>query len=267
MVRNPVDMLPSLHSQYLFGGIEDLTDFEEALAAEPDRRNGRRIPPKNGAECGDCSTARWFAFMSRSSATTRCSGRDRVHVILFDDLTRNTEDTYKRTLEFLGADPGFVPPLWTMNPNKRVRSRHVQRLVATLLNPGSPIRRAGTRLIPVHRIRNAMLTHVVSVTTRANTSFAPRPPVDTPLRGRLAAELAPDIQLLGELLGRDLSHWYSDAPVRSGPAKEALVARADQTSRHLIEVGDPGPMRERSQLEHLGGEVDIRGVRDAEKDE
>jgi hypothetical protein len=46
MLRHPVEMLYSLHGRRLFGGSEDLPDFADALAAEGDRRHGRRIPPR-----------------------------------------------------------------------------------------------------------------------------------------------------------------------------------------------------------------------------
>ena len=46
MLREPVAMLHSLHLRRIYGGSEDLKSFEEALAAEADRREGRRIPPK-----------------------------------------------------------------------------------------------------------------------------------------------------------------------------------------------------------------------------
>lgn len=34
-------------------------------------------------------------------------GEDRVHVILFDDLSADTEGTFRLTCEFLGVDPTF----------------------------------------------------------------------------------------------------------------------------------------------------------------
>jgi len=46
MLRNPVDMIYSLHSQRLFTGNEDIPDFEEALEAEEDRKRGLRIPSR-----------------------------------------------------------------------------------------------------------------------------------------------------------------------------------------------------------------------------
>jgi hypothetical protein len=44
MLRNPVDVIYSHRGQLHWGGYENLADFEEALAAEADRRAGRRIP-------------------------------------------------------------------------------------------------------------------------------------------------------------------------------------------------------------------------------
>ena len=45
MLRNPVDQMHSLHSQRLYSGLETIRDFEDALAAEADRKRGQRIPP------------------------------------------------------------------------------------------------------------------------------------------------------------------------------------------------------------------------------
>src|SRR5271165_4331492 len=43
MLREPAEMLYSLYSQFRFDGNEHLRTFEEALAAEDDRRAGRRM--------------------------------------------------------------------------------------------------------------------------------------------------------------------------------------------------------------------------------
>ena len=45
MLRDPVEMIPSLHSQFVYNGHEDLP-LSEALEAEEDRAAGRRIPPE-----------------------------------------------------------------------------------------------------------------------------------------------------------------------------------------------------------------------------
>src|SRR5690349_13337870 len=40
MLRNPVSMMHSLHSHLLYTADENIASFEQALAAEPDRREG-----------------------------------------------------------------------------------------------------------------------------------------------------------------------------------------------------------------------------------
>ena len=45
MLRNPVDLMFSLHSHNIWMTDEDILDFDAAMAAEPDRLDGRRIPP------------------------------------------------------------------------------------------------------------------------------------------------------------------------------------------------------------------------------
>src|SRR5271168_2527435 len=44
MLRNPVDMVISLHEEQLFTGREDVADFAEAWNLQDQRRNGRRLP-------------------------------------------------------------------------------------------------------------------------------------------------------------------------------------------------------------------------------
>ena len=221
-IRNPVEMLPSLHSQYLYGGIEDIQDFALALAAEDDRREGRRIPPRNGTEPWRLFYREIVRFDQQLERYLDVFGPDQIHVVLFDDLVVDPTGTYRRLLEFLEVDPGFVPELPVLNPNKRVRSPWLKTKVRAITHPSSRVRRAGTRLIPAHAVRSALLRAAVLGSELINTSVEPRPPLDPAVRMRLAAEFAPDIDRLGRLLQRDLGHWYR--PV-GGLATDTTTAR------------------------------------------
>src|SRR5687767_12353755 len=46
MLRNPVDMAHSLYRHMVAAGVEDLPTFEQALDAEDDRHQGRRVPAR-----------------------------------------------------------------------------------------------------------------------------------------------------------------------------------------------------------------------------
>jgi len=198
MLRNPVDVMYAQHSQLLFNQREDLTDFAEALAAEPDRRRGERIPP--GALRVEAlfyrESVRFAEQLERYFTTF---GRDRVHVIVYDDLRADPAAAYRGVLEFLAVDPGFQPSFAVHNPNRRARFGALQRLV---YRPPAPLRRVMPRLRRsrvAHRVRDA----VVSLNSRAEE----RTRMDPGLRQRLVAEFAPQVEELGRLIGRDLSAW------------------------------------------------------------
>lgn len=58
---------------------------------------------------------------------------------------------------------------------------------------------------------------------RLNTSYEPRQPLDPGLQMRLQREFAPEVEDLGEPLGRDLTHWSKgpeDYPFAGPPGHE-----------------------------------------------
>ena len=214
MLRNPVDVMYAQHSQLIFNVEEDLTDFADALDAEPARRRGQRMPP------GPLRPETlYYRHSVRYAEQLRryhdVFGSERVHVILYEELRDQTAAVYRRVLEFLGVDPSFQASFTIRNPNKRIRFPALQRLIYQppgLLLRAVPLLR---RFPLVHRLRGAAL--------RLNSTPARRPSMDPALRQRLLREMTPEIADLGQLIGRDLSHWLDDtaqAPMASVPAPE-----------------------------------------------
>ncbi len=197
MLRNPVDMLYSQHSQFLYNGNEDIPDFMAALAAEPDRKQGRRIPPQAHLVEGLFyrETARYTEQVKRYFDTF---GRENVHIIIFDDFKADTAQVYRETLRFLGVDDTFFPELTVVNPGKTVRSRRMENV---LRNLPLPVLRL-SRLVPAS-LRRSLFAGL----KRANMRVQPRPPLNPADRRRLQDEFAPEIEALSALLGRDLTHW------------------------------------------------------------
>lgn len=197
MLRNPVDVMHAQHSQLLFSEQEDIVDFGEALAAEEDRALGRRLPP-GPIRPENLLYRRMVRFAEQLSRYIEIFGRDRIHVIVHDDLRRDTAREYRRVLEFLSVDPTFTPEFRASNENKQVRRRWLQRLIwdPPLLKALIPVAR---RYPLVHRLRARLLA--------LNSVRAPRAPLDHDLRRRLEQELAAEVEALGTLIGRDLSQW------------------------------------------------------------
>jgi hypothetical protein len=184
LLRAPHQMLESLHSLFLRTGNEDLPTFEEAFAAEPERRLGRRIPPGAYLPEGLLYTdvARYAAKVERYLDTF---GRENVHCIVFDDLVRDTAAVYRRTLEFLGVDPGFEAELDPRRANERVRMMAIRQLART---PAEVRRRMQFKDMRQHE-------------------SALRIPLPAELAARLRELFAEDVARLGSLLGRDLTAW------------------------------------------------------------
>lgn len=212
MLRNPVDVMYSLHGELSFYGGEEISDFAEALAAEADRKRGRRRGQSRRAEALYYRDAVRFAEQVERYLET--FGREAVKIILFEDFVADIAATYADTLRFLDVDASFQPQFEVVNESKRARNRLIQGLI---VRPPAPL----ARLIPM--LRRVPLAHRVrSRIVRANSMSVDRPPLDPGLRRRLAADLAPEVKRLEALIDRDLSAWIpegaSDAPPSAGTA-------------------------------------------------
>jgi hypothetical protein len=199
MLRNPADMLYSLHSQYLFESNEDLSDFAAALAAEEDRSQGRRLPLGSNYREG-LLYRRVARFAEQVRRYLDVFPREQIHIIDFDDFSRDTPRVFAETLRFLGVDSAFRCEFEVRNPNKQV---HSKSLHSFLNNPGKFAILLG-RLIP-----KSLRRGLVSRLKKANSPEAPRPPLDAELRAELNREFAPEVALLGELVRRDFSKWVT----------------------------------------------------------
>jgi GT2 family glycosyltransferase len=206
MLREPVEMLYSLYYYFHFDGNEPLPTFEQALAAEADRTGGRR-------PCRQTYFAQGLAYRQVVRYTEQVRryfevfGRERVHVIIYDDFAADVFAAYRQTLEFLGVDSkGCDPGFNVVNPAKRVRSPALRAVM------GDPLVRSAVlalrRWLP--RPVFAALQRIDARLRQFNASVQPRPPLAPDLRARLKREFAPEVERLSELLGRDLTHWSQD---------------------------------------------------------
>jgi hypothetical protein len=183
LVRDPVQMAYSLYSLYSRSGNEDLPTFEAALAAEPERRQGRALSPGTYFPEGLIYTD----VVRHASQVERyfdVFGRDNVEVLLFDDLVRDAAGVYRRALEFLGVDPSFQAELDPRKAGQIARMAGIRRL---------------RRLSPEAR-SYMQFDHL-------KLHGASRPPLEPETAESLRELFAEDVARLGALLGRDLSAW------------------------------------------------------------
>jgi hypothetical protein len=199
MLRNPVEMLPALHSENLGNGNEEIVDFDAAWEAEADRRAGRRIPPHAHLPQG-----LWYSEVPRYAEQIEryfeAFGRDRVRVILFEDFRADPATAYRDTLAFLGVADDFRPASFAvMNANRRLRSERLRHFLA---RPPEAPRRLIHHLVP-RPLRRGLYDWAKGLNVRS----VPRRPLSDATRERIRAAFRDEVTRLSDLLERDLSSW------------------------------------------------------------
>ena len=207
MLRNPVDMMYSMWSQFRYSGNEQIERFDDALAAEDERRAGQRIRP-----AAHCITGLLYRDVARYSGQVQRYfdrfGRENVLVIIFDDFRADTAAVYRSVLEFLVVDSDFSTTFDIRNPNKAVRLAWLQQIIvesgfSLMLLKDRLTYLATTHSLAPYRFRTRAVEGVIAAYTR----YEERSPLTPDLRQRLAREFESDIDQLSALLDRDLSHW------------------------------------------------------------
>jgi hypothetical protein len=126
-------------------------------------------------------------------------GRERVELIVFEDLVDEPVRTVRSVLRFLGVDEAFVPP----DPDTPVNvtfSPRFPRAYAFAKRAGNRLRFAGGARV-VHAAKRVGLDRMF----RAGQVQQQESPVTQEERDQLAERLRPDVERLSELIGRDLA--------------------------------------------------------------
>lgn len=195
MLRNPIEMAPSLHEELVFTGREDVKDFREAWTLQELRRNGEHLPPmvwepkyvQYGALCS------LGVQLDRVLQTVR---RDRVKIILLEDLAARPSAIYRSVLEFLGVDDDHRQDFTVRNPAKKRRSEGLLRLAWLSVTIKNALGIEGGLGLWKH----------VDAWNRVDRK---RAPIDPQTRAMLRDYFGPDIERLQVLIGRDLAHWLA----------------------------------------------------------
>ena len=203
MLRNPVDLVVSLHAQYLKMGVEDIADLDKALHAEEDRRMGRRLPaglklPKEYLLYREVPK-----YCEQIRRYYRVFGRDNVHTMLFDDFKHDVKGEFARVCNFLEI-PVICPSEFTIeNPGQTPRSVMLQHiLISRLPRAVAPI----LPIIPppVRRSLKGMYRYLVRVNLRQG-----KREMYAATREMLREYYRDEIAELGNMLRRDMTAWLN----------------------------------------------------------
>jgi hypothetical protein len=203
ILRQPADMLHALHSNHVFNNNEIISDFEEALNAEAERKHGKKISPFIKCPVEGLYYSEVGEYSEQVRRYQDVFGKEKVKVILFDDIIADTLKIYFDLLKFLNVDQTILPEFKKYNASKTTKSEVLKRL--TIAPPGW-MRAIGRKLIP-HQSKTRDL--LMQWLWKVNTKEADRKQMNPELRKKLIQQFTPGIHRLEALIDRDLSGWLS----------------------------------------------------------
>lgn len=191
-LRDPVERAHSHYLHWREDKARERRTFARAiadeLAGEPEeaREDPDRSPPYFGY------VARGL-YLRQLRRLADLLGRERVHVVLLEDLAEDPEAVFAGVCRFLGVDDRVVPENLGAreNPYHQWRPAWLWRLMVQ--------RGVFDRLPP--RLARWLALDVMTARVR------PVPPIHEETRERLTAYYAPHNAALAEWLGRDLPGW------------------------------------------------------------
>lgn len=221
MLRNPIDFMHSLHAHRVAGKADEIDDFARALDADllPDfggpvraarhRRNGTYRERARYAE----QLQRWIEVF----------GRDRLHVVIFEEFVADTARHYREVLDFLEVASDFQPPSFSVHNPRHTRPTLAGRVLIRNRASAWVLKTALPSVIGYERAEG--------VRTRIKHSAIVRPPVTTrpplpaDLRKRLEEEFKDDVARVGDVIGRDLvSFWFTSQTVSAQPYSAGRIS-------------------------------------------
>ena len=198
ILRDPKQMLPSLHAQLVFTQDEDVDDFETAWNFSAQRENGgaqakhaRSMVPLKYRSC-----AKYGAQVARLTELFEAS---QVHIVLFEDFKNDAQKSVSDILKFLEIKDVSANLNYALqNPNTVNRSAFLTRALRHPPGWVKILKRALLGRGP-NKLRSKLLD--------MNTIAKPRAPLPASVYREIDAEYREDVKVLSQILGRPLDHW------------------------------------------------------------
>jgi hypothetical protein len=196
MIRDPVDLLYSLHSHQIYYGGEDIKDFKQALDIESQRRQGKHLP-RGVFFPSSLYYSERIRFSEQIKRYLDYFSREQVKICVFDDFQKDNLNIYRNILEFLNIDSDYTPRLKKYNQYRMPRFMFINRTLAAIGD--SP----AISLLP-YQFRNILSSAI----RQFNKKSAKRKPLNVGLRKKLMKKGRPAVRELNKLVKRDLERLW-----------------------------------------------------------
>lgn len=199
LLRSPADFVVSFHRQKTFDLLENERDFEKAWGLQEQRRQGKNIPKL----CHEPRVLQYFdlgSFGSQLQRAQRLLEPEQLHVLLLEDFQSDPIQAFEGILSFLGLPSEGRKQFPRINDARAFRFRILQ----LLYSQDAPVIGKFVRLV---RRVGARSTKARSLWQTIRAKPSSKRPVSEEMKRHLQNVFEPEVQLLEDLLGKDLSHW------------------------------------------------------------
>lgn len=196
MLRNPVDMVYSLHSQLLVNFDEDEKDFKTAWNQQSIRKMGVNIP-KNCLVPLLLQYSKVGMLGDQVERLLNIFPSDQIKIILFDDFRMSTKSIYNEVLSFLDVPSDERTIFPRINENAMYRSFYL----AYLLKYHFHLDYLPDNLKIFDKVKNKI--------AKLNSRKEARKPLNLDFRSELCNVFKKDVNKLSRIINKDLSHWIT----------------------------------------------------------
>jgi hypothetical protein len=212
MLRNPIEMAPSLHQQQVISLTEDILDFAEAWRAQDDREHGRRVP----VHCTEprlIQYGRICRFSAQIERVKQVVPERQLLVLLYEEFFSDPEAQYRRVQDFLGLPLAQKTEFERVNVGLAPAHPRIHQLVT---RPPAVLRPVYVMLRKLSQTFGFGLGRLAVrlMKVRQNDRVALTPE----MKSELCRFFAEDVRNLETLLGRSLQVWRADGHRASVPA-------------------------------------------------
>jgi len=200
ILRNPIDFAYSAYKDSLETCGEYLKTLHEAILAEPDRKQGKKLSPRT-RNPSIFYYSELVQYTDQVKKYIALFGEKNVKVIIFEDFKSDNTKIYQDVLSFLEVDANFLVEFRGINKNREIKYRQLYYIakhpktihLAQMIFPQN-IRQLAKKLIHKITLREQM-----------------RKPIDDDVKEHLTAMYYDEVVRISQYLNRDLvSFWGFD---------------------------------------------------------
>ncbi|RLB84648.1 MAG: sulfotransferase [Deltaproteobacteria bacterium] len=197
ILRNPIDFAYSAYKDSLETCGEYLKTFREAILAEPDRKQGKKLSPRTRSP-SIFYYSELVKYTEQVKAYVDLFGENKVKIIIFEDFKTDNNKIYHEVLSFLGVDTNFRVEFRGINKNREVK---YNRFYSIAKHP--KIIQFSQKIFS-ENIRQFTKKQIHKIALREQD----RKPLDDDLEGYLTTIYYDEVVKISQYLNRDLvSFW------------------------------------------------------------